>query len=73
MKTNDYVRYLTKTVVEHFDTPKDERKQRKAAKKQSREPFIDRWFGIVPLSIKESLKMLRQYRKSLIQFKKFRG
>ena len=58
MKTNDYVKYLTKTVVEHWDTPKDERKRRKIERKQMQEPFTYRYFGIMPYIFKEGIKMM---------------
>jgi hypothetical protein len=48
MKTNDYVKYLTQTVVQYIDQPKDERIKIKQAKKETRASFWYRWFGILP-------------------------
>jgi len=48
MNTNDYIKYLTQTVVQHFDRPKEERKKMKMEKKELKEPFLHRWFGMLP-------------------------
>jgi len=48
MKTNDYVKYLTQTVVQYIDQPKDERKKQRQEKKDRKADFLYRWFGIVP-------------------------
>jgi hypothetical protein len=48
MKTNDYVKYLTQTVVKYIDQPKEEREKVKLAKKEEREPFLYKWFGLIP-------------------------
>jgi hypothetical protein len=48
MKTNDYVKYLTQTVVKYIDQPKDERKRVKLEKKEEQEPFLLKWFGLLP-------------------------
>ncbi|MCE4047068.1 MULTISPECIES: YqzE family protein [Bacillaceae] len=48
MKTNDYVKYLTQTFVQYMDQPKEERQKIKAAKRGEKEPFMLRWFGILP-------------------------
>lgn len=48
MKTNDYVKYVTETVVKYIDQPKDERKKLKMEKKGIQEPFWYRWFGVLP-------------------------
>ena len=34
MKTNDYVKYLTQTVVQYIDQPKDETKKTTSRKKR---------------------------------------
>nr|WP_280146195.1 YqzE family protein [Bacillus amyloliquefaciens]MDH3090731.1 YqzE family protein [Bacillus amyloliquefaciens] len=34
MKTNDYVKYMTEQFVKYFDTPKQERKERKEVRKE---------------------------------------
>ena len=48
MKSNDYVRFLTETFLEHFDTPKEERRRKKEMRKQKKVPFTYKWFGIIP-------------------------
>ena len=42
MKSNDYVKYLTQTVVKYID----ERKRHRTQKKDMKEPFLFRWFGM---------------------------
>nr|WP_033828430.1 YqzE family protein [Bacillus andreraoultii] len=63
MKSNDYVSYITKTVVTHLQTPKEERKQRKNEKKLHKEPFAYKWFGILPYSMKASIEMMKRPKK----------
>jgi protein-arginine kinase len=48
MKTNDYVKYLTQTVVQYIDQPRDERKKLRQEKRDRKADFLYRWFGIVP-------------------------
>lgn len=48
MKTNDYVKYVTQTVVQYIDQPKDERRKLRQEKKDKRATFMYRWFGIIP-------------------------
>lgn len=48
MKSNDYVKYLTETVVKYIDQPKEERRRYHEEKKEMREPFLLKWFGIFP-------------------------
>lgn len=57
MKSNDYVKFLTQTFVEHINTPKEERLKRKIEKKQMKEPFTYKYFGIMPFAVKEGVKM----------------
>lgn len=56
MKTNDYVKYLTQTVVKYIDQPKDERRKIKQAKKEAEATFLFRWFGIMPFMLMSSIK-----------------
>ncbi|RHW41078.1 YqzE family protein [Neobacillus notoginsengisoli] len=51
MKTNDYVDYMTKTIVKYIDQPRDERKRMRIERKQERASFWYRWFGILPYYI----------------------
>jgi hypothetical protein len=48
MKTNDYVKYLTQTVVQYANQPKEAKVKSKEEKKAVKSPFLFRWFGIVP-------------------------
>ena len=50
MKTNDYVKYMTQTIVKYIDQPKDERKRLHQERKEAKASFWYRWFGILPLS-----------------------
>ncbi len=59
MNTNDYVKYLTQTFVQYMDQPKDQRKKLKAERKGNKEPFMLRWFGILPYVIAASVKNRR--------------
>lgn len=59
MKTNDYVKYITQTVVKYMDQPKDERKKTRLEKKEARPAFLFRWFGVVPYVIMGKLKRRR--------------
>lgn len=63
MKTNEYVKFLTMTLLDFFEQPKEERKKRKFEKKQLREPFVYRWFGIFPYLFRHTLKMAKQKKK----------
>jgi hypothetical protein len=56
MKTNDYVKYLTQTVVKYIDQPKEERVRVKMAKKDEKEPFVYKWFGILPYLFYNNMK-----------------
>jgi hypothetical protein len=48
LKTNDYVKYITQTVVKYIDQPKDERAKMKQERKEAKASFWYRWFGILP-------------------------
>jgi hypothetical protein len=59
MKTNDYVKYITQTVVKYIDQPKEERKRIKQEKKEAEATFLFRWFGILPFLLMSSFKKKR--------------
>ncbi|KAB2338499.1 YqzE family protein [Cytobacillus depressus] len=59
MKSNDYVKYITQTVVKYIDQPKDERKRHKLEKKDMKEPFLYRWFGLIPYVFYYNVKRKR--------------
>ncbi|CAI9388769.1 YqzE family protein [Niallia sp. Sow4_A1] len=56
MNTNDYVKYLTQTFVQYMDQPKEERQKLRAERKGLKEPFMLRWFGVLPYLIMFSFK-----------------
>ena len=56
MNTNDYVKYLTQTFVQYMDQPKEERQKLRAKRKGMKEPFMLRWFGVLPYLIIFSFK-----------------
>ena len=55
MKTNDYVKYMTQTIVKYADQPKDERKRIRNERKQAKADFWYRWFGIFPYVVYSEL------------------
>jgi hypothetical protein len=59
MQTNDYVKYLTQTFVKYIDQSKAEREMAKLAKKGEREPFLYKWFGILPYLFYHNMKRKR--------------
>ncbi|XBP66246.1 YqzE family protein [Bacillus velezensis] len=69
MKTNDYVKYMTEQFVKYFDTPKQERRERKEVRKEKKVPASQHWFGILPYSFKlwmQPEKIKRITRKVLL-------
>lgn len=56
MKSNDYVKYITETVVKYIDQPKEERKRHRLEKKDLKEPFLYRWFGLIPFILYQNIK-----------------
>ncbi|PLR76486.1 YqzE family protein [Bacillus sp. V3-13] len=48
MKTNDYLKYITQNVVKYIDQPKEMRKRIRDERKETKQPFLTRWFGILP-------------------------
>lgn len=59
MSTNDYVKFVTQQFVSYMDSPKEERKQKREQRRNVRDPFLVRWFGILPLSLALLYKELR--------------
>ncbi|MBS4173448.1 YqzE family protein [Bacillus sp. FJAT-49736] len=51
MSTNDYIKYITQTFVKHFDMPKTTRKEIRMQRKMEKSPFLNRWFGMIPMAI----------------------
>jgi hypothetical protein len=48
LSTNDYIKYITQTFVQHYSIPKSERKQKRIQKKEEKPPFLLNWFGLLP-------------------------
>lgn len=51
MKSNDYVKYLTVELIKYIDAPRDVRKANKKIKKENRKHWLERWFGLLPMSL----------------------
>jgi YqzE-like protein len=60
MKTNDYVKYMTQTIVKYADQPKDERKRMRLERKEAKASFWYRWFGILPYILYSEVKRIRR-------------
>jgi hypothetical protein len=45
-----YLKYMTERVVSFLDTPSEE-EEAKLDKKISREPWLTRWFGVIPMGL----------------------
>ncbi|WAA11443.1 YqzE family protein [Fervidibacillus halotolerans] len=59
MKSNEYVKFLTETLVSHLDKPKEERKRMKLEKKE-RDQRLYKWFGIMPYAMKEEFQIIKR-------------
>ena len=55
MKTNDYVKFLTKEFVNYVDQPKEERKLA-VPQEKLRKNYSNEMFGLVPVSLKMMFK-----------------
>ena len=76
MSTNDYVRFVTQQFVSYMDAPKEDRKQKKEQRRAEKEPFMNKWFGVMPLSaalfyrnvkVKEKIKLNFSHMSSKIK------
>ncbi len=58
MKTNDYVKYITQTVVQYIDQPKDERIKIRQDKKERKASFMYQmvWDHSVCTNVKDEEK-----------------
>jgi hypothetical protein len=63
MKRDEYVQYVTEKIVSYYDQPKEERKNRKVQAKQMRAPWMVRWFGMMPFSIRMYVDEVKLKRK----------
>ena len=71
MKTNDYVKYMTQTLVKYADQPKDERKRLREERKQAKASFWYRWFGILPYIFYIEVKNRRKKSRSRLMSASF--
>ncbi|MFD1705391.1 YqzE family protein [Siminovitchia sediminis] len=51
MSTNDYVKYVAEQLIQRLETPKSERREKKKERKESKDPFLHRWFGLIPYAL----------------------
>ncbi|WP_421385489.1 YqzE family protein [Bacillus salacetis] len=51
MSLNDYVKYMTQTVVQHLEKSPQERRTIKELRKTERPAFLFRWFGVIPYAL----------------------
>ncbi|MDP4162828.1 MAG: YqzE family protein [Bacillota bacterium] len=63
MKTNDYVKFMTQTMVQYMDLPREERKKRKQERKEAKAAFWYRWFGILPYVLYSEMKNRNEMKK----------
>lgn len=56
LKTNDYVKYMTQEIIKYMNTPRDERKEHKQEKMETKPPFSQRLFGVLPFGFSMMLK-----------------
>ncbi|HZG70674.1 MAG TPA: YqzE family protein [Chondromyces sp.] len=56
MSVNEYVKFITQTVVAHFDQPKQQRRNRRLEKKSQRAPILFRWFGVIPFAVQQMFR-----------------
>ncbi|MFS8631573.1 MAG: YqzE family protein [Bacillales bacterium] len=60
MKTNEYVKFITETVVKYMDQPKEERKKIRLKKRESKQEFLFRWFGMIPYCLPLKLRQRKR-------------
>jgi hypothetical protein len=51
LSTNDYVKFMTQQLVTYMEQPKEERRKKREQRKQEKQPFLSRWFGILPFGL----------------------
>jgi hypothetical protein len=50
MESSDYLKYMTEKVVTYLDKDNQTEEQEESVKKK-REPWLTRWFGVIPMGI----------------------
>ncbi len=63
MPTNDSVCFVTQQFVSYMDAPKEDRKQKKEQRRSEKEPFLNKWFGVMPLSAALFYRNVKNKRK----------
>ncbi|QWI23690.1 YqzE family protein [Bacillus mycoides] len=63
MSTNDYVRFVTQQFVSYMDASKEDRRQQKQQRRAEKEPFLNKWFGVMPLSAALFYRNVKNKRK----------
>ena len=51
MNVLDILRFVTRQFVSYMDAPKEDRKQKKEQRRAEKEPFMNKWFGVILLSL----------------------
>jgi hypothetical protein len=59
----DLLRYITARAIEYWETPKAERKKKRAPS----EPWSYRWFGMMPLTVNMWMKRWKRRLKGLLR------
>lgn len=57
---DDYLKTLTEHMLKYFLSSKEERKAIRQQKKDEKEPFMFRWFGIIPMLAYQHMKKRRK-------------
>ena len=58
-KSDELVTYITQRIVRYIETPRDIRR----SQKKTREPWMSKWFGMMPLALKMWIKSARRSRR----------
>jgi hypothetical protein len=61
-KGDELVQYITEKVVHYMETPKAERKRNRKLRR-AKEPWLSRWFGVVPFALSMWLDQRKKKRK----------
>ncbi|MDP9676798.1 hypothetical protein J2W97_002793 [Paenibacillus jamilae] len=58
-KSDELVTYITQRIVRYMETPRDVRR----SQKQAKEPWVSKWFGMLPLALKMWITSTRRGRR----------
>lgn len=56
MSADEYVKYVTESMLKYFLSSKEEKKKIRRAKKTEKDSFSYRWFGVISLLISQRIK-----------------